>query len=182
MLSSAEILNTVIFYLCAFLVVVGAVFTILSNRIIYSLFFAVIVFFCTGIVFYLLNAEYNAIVQIAVYGVAVPILLALAIMFTDYKIDKDIYLAFSPRFIFTITASVLFVLTLFNIMLISSSVIEWLFTPQSSVDINRYEMFNAISNGLYMKFFFSFELISLIILTVIVGLSTLNLRKGKKRG
>ena len=181
-MNSAEILNSVIFYLCAFLIVTGACFTVLANRIIYSLFFAVIVFFTTGIVFFMLNAEYNAVVQIAVYGVAVPVLFAMAIMFTNYKFDKDIYLAFSPRFIFAVIAAILFVLTLFNILLISSSVIEWLFTPQSTVSINKYEMFNALSNGLYIKYFFSFELVAIIILTVIVGISTLNLRKGKKRG
>ncbi|MBR1908429.1 NADH-quinone oxidoreductase subunit J [bacterium] len=181
-MSSTEILISIIFYLSAFLIVFGALAAIFAKRIVHSLILAVIVFFTVGILFLILNAEYNAIIQFAVYGVAIPILLVFAIMFTSYKNEKNVYLAFDSRFVLAFISLVLFVLTVFNILLISSSVIDWLFTPQSALNINRYEMFNAISNGLYIKFFFSFELIALFIFIVIVGLSTLNLFREKRNG
>jgi len=181
-MNSTEILTSFLFYICAANVVLSSIFTILSKRIMYSLLFAVIVFFTVGILFLFLSAEYNAIMQIAVYGVAIPILFVLAIMFTSYKVDKSVYLSFTPRFIFTVISAILLVLTLFNILLISSSVIDWLFTPQSVISINRYEIFKAISDGLYIKFLLSFELIALLAFSVVVGLSSLNIFKGARNG
>lgn len=181
-MNSSDIFTSIIFYLCAANVIFSSIFTILSRRIMHSLLFAVILFFAVGIIFLFLSAEYNAIIQIAVYGVAIPVLFVLAIMFTSHRIDKQVYLSFTPRFIFTIISAILFVLTLFNILLISSSVIEWLFTPQSVISLNRYEMFNAISDGLYIRFLLSFEMIALLTLSVIVGLSSLNIFKGTRNG
>ena len=181
-MSSSDIFTSIIFYLCAVNLIFSSIFTILSRKIIYSIIFAVIVFFTVGIIFLFLSAEYNAIVQIAVYGIAIPILFVLAIMFTSYNIDKTVYLSFTPRFIFTVISAILFVLTLFNILLISSSVIEWLFTPQAVISINRYEIFKAISDGLYIKFLLSFEMVALLALSVIVGLSSLNIFKGVRNG
>lgn len=181
-MTSSDVLTSVIFYLSAFLILGCAIFSIISKKIIHALALSVVVFIVTAVLFFLLNAEYNAVVQIAIYGIGVPILLVFAIMFTSRKLDEDIYLSFTPKFMLSLISAVLFVLTIFNILLISSSVIDWLFTPQSNVSINRYEMMNALSNGLYVKYFFAFELISLIIFLVIVGLSTLNIFKEKKRG
>lgn len=181
-MNSSDVFISVMFYLFAFIIIVSASLSIFANRIIYSLIFAVINFFTVGFVFLFLSAEYNAVVQFSVYGVAVPILLIMAIMFTSYKADKNIYLSFTPRFIFTVISSILFVLTLFNILLISSSVIDWLFTPQSSIHINSYEMFNAISTGLYIKYLFAFELFAVLVLLVIVGLSTLITFRENKHG
>jgi len=181
-MNSNEILISIIFYLSACLIISGALFTIISKRIVHSLLFSIVVFFTVGILFFLLNAEYNAIIQFAVYGIGVPILLVLAIMFTSYKSEKNHYLIFGSRFVAAVISVILFVLTIFNILLISSSVIEWLFTPQSALTINRYEMFNAISKGLYINFCFSFELLILLLFTIVVGLSSMNLFKEKKNG
>ena len=53
------------------------------NNIFYSLLSAIIVFFIAGMFFYVLGSEYNAVIQIAIYGVAVPVIHGLAIMFTE---------------------------------------------------------------------------------------------------
>ena len=181
-MTSPDILTSVIFYLCAILIISCSIGTIISKKIIHSLALSVVVFIVTAGLFFLLTAEYNAVIQIAIYGIGIPILLVFAIMFTSQRLDKDIYLSFTPRFMLSLISAVLFVLTIFNILLISSSVIDWLFTPQSNISINRFEMMNALSTGLYVKYFFAFELISLLIFLVIVGLSTLNIFKEKKHG
>lgn len=181
-MTSADILTSVIFFVCAILIICCAVFSIFAKKIIHSLFLAVVVFFAIGALFFLLSAEYNAVIQITIYGVAIPILFAFAIMFTAQNLEENLYLSFSPRFLITLISAVLFVLTIFNILIISSSVINWLFTPNSNININRYEMINALSNTIYIKYFFAFELVSLLVFIVIVGISTLTLLKGKKHG
>lgn len=181
-MSENNILLCIIFYSCAVLIVFSAFLSIFTNRIIYSLLFAVIVFFTASGLFFLLGAEYNAVIQIAIYGIAVPILFIFAIMFTSDKLDKQIYLSFSPRFSLTMISASLFVLTIFNILIVSSSVMSWIFTPQSDIQTNKYVMFDAISSGLYINYVLAFEFVSLLLLLVIVGISSLNLFKERKRG
>lgn len=181
-MNSYELLISFIFYLCTGLILISAIFTVLSKKIVHSVLFSLITFLSIGILFFLLNAEYNAVVQISIFGVGIPILFVLAIMFTSEKVDTLTFLSFSPRFMISIITGFLFVLVLFNILLISSSVINWLFTPQTSININHYEMFDLISKGLYINFIIAFELVALLVLLVIIGLSTIGIIKEKKRG
>ena len=80
--------NPIIFYPSALLMILLALFAIGLKDIFRSLLCAISVFFLTGLVFYILGSEYNAVIQIAIYGVAVPIILGLAIMFTSHKKEK----------------------------------------------------------------------------------------------
>ena len=45
--------------------------------------------------------------------------------------------------------------------------------------INKYQMFKALSDGIFMNYALAFELFSVLLLIVIVGISTLNLTKEK---
>ena len=89
------IFNPLVFYSIATILMVFAILTITFKNIFYSLLSAIIVFFATGIIFYILGSEYNAIIQIAIYGVAIPVLFLFAIMFTSHKENKSVHLSFS---------------------------------------------------------------------------------------
>ena len=80
--------NPIVFYPSAILLIIFALLSIGLRNIFYSLISAIGVSFLAGLMFYLLGSEYNAVIQIAIYGVAVPVILALAIMFTNHK-QKD---------------------------------------------------------------------------------------------
>lgn len=177
-----SILISIMFYLCAAIIICGSLFALFINRIVYTLGFSVIVFLATGLLFLLLGAEYNAVVQIAVYGIAIPILLVFAIMFTPYYKDKSINLSFSPKFTLAVVSAILFVLTLFNIIFVSSTVLDWVFKKQASIVISRFDMFTALSNAIYSDYLQVLELFSFLLLIVVVGLSSLNLFKEDKRG
>lgn len=181
-MSSSEILISFMFYLCAGLILLSSIFVIISKKIIHSVLFSLITFISIGILFFLLKADYNAVIQISIYGIGIPILFVFAIMFTSDKQDKITFLTFTPRFITSIITGILFVIVLFNILLISSSVINWLFTPQTTININYFEMFDLISIGLYIHYIIAFEVVSLLILLTIIGISTFNIFKEKKRG
>ena len=77
--------NPLIFYPTAILMIIFAILSLKLRNIFYSLLSAIMLFFIVGLIFYLLGSEYNAVIQLAIYGVAVPIVLGLAIMFTDLK-------------------------------------------------------------------------------------------------
>ena len=77
--------NPIIFYIASFILIGFALMSMLFKNIIYSLLCAIMVFFSASIFFYILGSEYNAIIQAAIYGLAVPIIIGLSIMFTTRK-------------------------------------------------------------------------------------------------
>lgn len=176
-----DILKSLTFYGFAGAIILFALLSVFSFRILYSLLSAVCLFFLTAGIYFLLGADYNAVVQIAVYGIAVPILFILAIMFTADKEDKKTYITFKPRFFFSFLGLGVLFLSLFYLILISlglSSNSAWIMQKQT-MSINKYQMFNAIANGFFVNYALAFELFSILLLLVVVGISTLNLIKEK---
>lgn len=176
-----DILKSLIFYGFAGITILFAVLSIFSIRILYSLLCAVCVFFTVAGLYFLLGADYNAVVQIAIYGIAIPILFALAIMFTADNIDKKTYITMKARFFFSFLAiGVLFLSLIYLIgtSLSLSSNAAWIFTKQTMF-INKYQMFKAISDGFFINYVYAFELFSILLLVVVVGFSTLNVAKEK---
>lgn len=176
-----DVLKSLIFYAFAGGIILFAILSIFSVRILYSLLSAVCVFFASAGIYFLLGADYNAVVQIAIYGIAIPILFILAIMFTSDKIDKKVYITVQPRFFFTFFGiGVLFLSLIYLIStalsLNSNSV--WILQKQT-LTINIYQMFNALSEGFFTNYALAFELFSILLLIVVVGISTLNLLKEK---
>lgn len=176
-----NILKTLIFYGFAGTTILCALFSIFSMRILYSLLFAVCVFFLTAGIYFILGADYNAVIQIAIYGIAIPILFVFAIMFTAEKLDKQTYLTVKPRAFFAFFALGLLFLSLIYLLATSlslSSNSHWILQKETMF-INKYQMFRAISDGLFTNYALAFELFSVLLLMVVVGVSTLNLAKEK---
>lgn len=176
-----DILKSLIFYGFAGVTILFALLSVFSLRILYSLLAAVCVFFAVAGLYFILGADYNAVIQIALYGIAIPILFVLAIMFTSEKLDKQTYLTLKPRFFFAfLSLGVLFLSLVYLIAtsLTLSSNSNWI-TQKQTVFINIYQMFNALSDGFFVNYVFAFELFSLLLLIVVVGISTLNLIKEK---
>lgn len=176
-----DILKSLIFYGFSGAILLFAVLSIFSMRILYSLLAAVCVFFATAGIYFLLGADYNAVIQIAIYGIAIPILFVLAIMFTSDKLDKKTYITLKPRFFFSFMGIGVLFLSLIYLIATSLSLRSneaWVTLRQTLV-INKYQMFNAISDGFFINFVFAFELFSILLLIVVVGISTLNLVKEK---
>lgn len=174
-----DILKALLFYGFGGVVLLFALLSIFSIRILYSLISAVCVFFATAGLFFLLGAEYNAVVQIAIYGIAVPIMFVLAIMFTSEKLDKKTYITIQPRFFFSFFGLGVLFLALIYLIATSLSLTSneaWVMEKQTMF-INKYQMFKAISDGFFTNYVFAFELFSVLLLIVVVGISTLNLLK-----
>lgn len=176
-----DVLKSLIFYGFAGVTILFALLSVFAFRILYSLLAAVCVFFAVAGVYFLLGAEYNAVVQIAIYGLAIPILLAFAIMFTADKSDKINAISFKPRFFLGFLAIGVLFLSLVYLIATSLSLnsnVAWVLARQTMF-INKYQMFSAISQGFFVNYAYAFELFSVLLLVVIVGLSTLNLIKEK---
>lgn len=176
-----DILKSLIFYGFAGALLLFAFLSIAAFRILYSLLAAVCVFFLTAGIYFLLNADYNAVIQIAIYGIAIPILFILAIMFTAEKVDIKTYITLKPRFFFSFMSLGILFLSLVYLIATSltlSSNSAWVKQKQI-LFVNKYQMFHAISNGFFINYVFAFELFSILLLIVVIGISTLNLIKEK---
>lgn len=167
------IVNPIIYYPAAIIMILFAFLAIKFKNIFYSLLSAIIVFFFAGLLFYMLGAEFNAVIQIAVYGVAVPVLLALSIMFTDLRKDstqtdsklKYILLSFGIIFAYIIFTS---------LTLVHSN--YWLSDIKNLVVSN----IGTVADGIFVQYVFAFEIISLILTISVVGLSVLKYKRRVK--
>ena len=181
-MNELEIIKSISFYGFALAIVVFALLTLFARRILYSLLFAVILFFCTGGIFFSLGADYNAVVQIIIYGVAIPVLLLFEIMFTSAYESRKVNLSYSPRFfVGFLSASLLFMMLWYAVQfaLGLSDKLGWFFNSDMP-KTNSVEMFMAMSNGIYTNYSLPFILIGLLVLFVVVGISTLSVIKEKK--
>lgn len=180
-MAEIDVLKALIFYGFGGCILFFALLSIFSFRILYSLLAAICVFFATAGIYFILGADYNAVVQIAIYGVAVPILFVFAIMFTSDKVEKFALFSISPRFYFSfLSLGVLFISLIYLLAtsLNLSSNSDWIMQKQTMF-INKYQMFKALSDGFFDNYVFAFELLSILLLIIVVGLSTFNLGKEK---
>ena len=163
-------LESLIFYPSAIAIIVFALCSIFSEKVVYSLLWAISVFFVTAVIFYLVGAEYNAVVQLAVYGLAVPIMLALALMFTSTRIEKNT-IATTPRRYIIFFAIGLILLSVFYLVMISLNIFQVPIFASEQIDINSIRMFDAITNGFLKNYLVAFELVSALLFVVVVGVS-----------
>ncbi|MCM1004224.1 MAG: NADH-quinone oxidoreductase subunit J [Candidatus Gastranaerophilales bacterium] len=154
--------NPIVFYPVSILMILFAIAAIAFRNIFYSLLSAIMVFFLAGVLFYVLGSEYNAVIQIAIYGLAVPVILGLAIMFTNPKNNVD-----KPNS--KLTFAMCFILGLFVIA--SFSIIRFGLEIPDFYGVNPVSAMSAFGSGIFVKYVWAFELMSLILTIIVVGLS-----------
>lgn len=170
--------NIIVYYSALILIILFSALTLFFKNIFYSLLSAICVFYLTAVFFFLLGSEYNAIIQIAIYGFAVPVILGLGIMFTNLKNkeikNKDSY---SKYVLFLICG--LFVLGLFYLIMTSQVVVpdDFAITPQLQ-NISAYDNISNFAQNIFIKYIWAFELVSVILTIIVIGFSIINRRYG----
>ena len=162
--------NPIIFYPASALIILFALFAIGFKNIFRSLLSAIVVFFLTGLFFYILGSEYNAVIQIAIYGIAVPVVLGLAIMFTNTQkiLQND---SMSKMRYFLILSVGIFILAMVYLVLTSLAIMPIGFNVTDEMVKTSMQTFSAFSNGIFVRYVWAFELVSLILTIVVVGLT-----------
>ena len=166
--------NPIVFYIASFLIIVFGLFSMFIKNIIYSLLCAIIVFFSTSILFYILGSEYNAIIQAVIYGFAVPVIIGLSIMFTTGK-NNNSKKGFTLHYI-TLLAGAIFVLALVYVIMISLAMMPDSFHITELAQFNSYEVMSAFARGIFIDYVWAFELLSLLLTVVIAGFTLLSIK------
>lgn len=186
-MTDTNLINIITFYGFSLAIIASALIAIFSKKIIYALIFSALVFFFTAGLFFSLGASYNAVVQIMIYGVAVPVIFLFAVMFTSKKEDKILNLPFTPKFFLTFLSSISLIMILcystkFAVYM-NSSVAD--FFNAKMQDFSDFDSIVLLANTLFLNYQLPFILFAIILLTCVVGLSVLNLVKeirGRKNG
>ena len=163
-------LEAVVFYPTAFVLLILALVSVFTERIVNSLVAAIAVFFLVALVFYLLGAEYKAVMQLSIYGLAVPILLAIALMFTNTRNEKGSSTLGIRRYLVYCAIS-LIVLGLVYLIAVSLNITQGETFALRLTEINSYRVFDAIVEGFFGPYLVAFELVSVLLFAVVVGVS-----------
>ena len=172
--------NPIVFYLASFYIIVFALLTLFEKNVIYSLLSAVMVFFFGALFFYMLGSEYNAIIQAAIYGLAVPIIIGVSIMFapTSGKVkDKS----FVTPYV-TFMSAALFVLAFVYLVLMSLAMIPDTFRVMDVFQVNAFDAIKSFAKGIFINYVWAFELLSLLLTVVIAGIGLLRTDKRPIKG
>ena len=167
--------NPIVFYIASFLIVVFGLLSMFLKNIIYSLLCAIMVFFSAAIIFYILGSEYNAIIQAAIYGFAVPVIIGLSIMFTTGQ-NNNSKKGFTLPYI-TLLAGAIFVLALVYVIMISLAMIPDSFHITELAQFNSYEVMSAFARGIFIDYVWAFELLSLLLTVVVAGFTLLSIKR-----
>lgn len=166
--------NLIIFYISSFLIIIFVFGTLFSKNLVYSLLCAISVFLLVSIIFYILGSEYNAIIQALVYGIAVPVIIGVSIMFTSGK-KKDKKSNFLP--FLAVVISIIFLLLFADSVFISAVKTPNCFNFTDIEPFNSFDVISAFARGIFIDYVWAFELLSLLLTIVIAGLTLFNGRE-----
>ena len=150
------------FYFLSFLAVLSALMVVFSRNPIYSVLYLVITFFCVACHYLLLNAQFLAAVHIIVYAGAIMVLFLYVIMLLNLNKEDEVRKSNLFRFAAVITAGLL--------MVVLVGALRGLESTSISFDSSRNTgLVKNVGDLLFDKFLLPFEIVSILLLTAMVG-------------
>ena len=177
-----EQLNAIIFYIISVIIIFSSIAAIFTKKIMKSIFFALVTFICFGLLFFFLNALFNGVIQISIYGIALCILFAIAVMLTNNNEEETHRIKFSPAIIFAFLG-VIMILSSILIFLKETIMYDSVFKTyiNSSHILTSLDNTKQLSSELLTHNLYSFELLGLYLLIVLIGILVLLTFKGESK-
>ena len=177
-----EQLNAIIFYIISAIIIFSSIAVIFKKKIMKSVFFALVTFICFGLLFFFLNALFNGVIQISIYGIALCILFAIAVMLTNNNEEETHKIKFSPAIIFAFLG-VIMILSSILIFLKETMMYDSVFKTyiNSSHILTSLDNTKQLSSELLTHNLYSFELLGLYLLIVLIGILVLLTFKGESK-
>lgn len=177
-----EQLNAIIFYIISVIIIFSSIAVIFTKKIMKSIFFALVTFICFGLLFFFLNALFNGVIQISIYGIALCILFAIAVMLTNNNEEETHRIKFSPAIIFAFLG-VIMILSSILIFLKETIMYDSVFKTyiNSSHILTSLDNTKQLSSELLTHNLYSFELLGLYLLIVLIGILVLLTFKGESK-
>lgn len=177
-----EQINAILFYIISAIIIFSSIAVIFTRKIMKSVFFALVTFICFGLLFFFLNALFNGVIQISIYGIALCILFAIAVMLTNNNEEETHKIKFSPAIIFAFLG-VIMILSSILIFLKETMLYDSVFKTyiNSSHILTSLDNTKQLSSELLTHNLYSFELLGLYLLIVLIGILVLLTFKGESK-
>jgi NADH-quinone oxidoreductase subunit J len=157
--------ETVSFYVAAFVALVSAVLMVTRRNPMHGALLLILNFFALSVLYLTLSAQFIAIVQILVYAGAIMVLVLFVIMLLNLQNERNLTERRGwIQYIALAFAGGMFVLLARPILLWGEAT-----QPVASPAAHAIGTAEAIGQALYTRFFFPFELASILLLAAIVG-------------
>lgn len=168
-------MENIVFYIVAFVAIISAVTVVVAKSPVSSALSLIVNFFCIAGIYLLLEAQFLAIIQIMVYAGAIMVLFLFVIMLLNLREDKSLTEHFDLKKGFAVLFSASFLLEILYILSQNGSLLG-----SSSADIASFADLGTVEmvgNKLFTEFVLPFEMISVVLLTAVVGAITLAKKK-----
>jgi NADH-quinone oxidoreductase subunit J len=170
-------IQAVVFYMFAFLAVLGGVMVISARNPVHSVLFLIFVFFNAAALFLLLGAEFLAMVLVVVYVGAVAVLFLFVVMMLDIN-----FVELRQGFLHYLPVGAAIGLVLFIELAVVFA--GWHAAPDAgqmiaaaTPDIAQVTNTKALGQLIYTKYLFLFQASGMVLLVAMVGAIMLTLRK-----
>jgi NADH-quinone oxidoreductase subunit J len=170
-------IQALVFYMFAFLAVMGGVMVISARNPVHSVLFLIFVFFNTAGLFLLLGAEFLAMVLVVVYVGAVAVLFLFVVMMLDIN-----FVELRQGFLHYLPVGAAIGLVLFVELAVTYA--GWHSAPEApeliaaaTPDLSQVTNTKALGRIIYTKYLFLFQTSGLVLLVAMVGAIMLTLRK-----
>lgn len=169
-----ELLNPIVFYIFATLTLLSATAVITVRNSVRAVLFLVLTFFCSAVLWMLLQAEFLALSLIVVYVGAVMVLFLFVVMMLDVE-----YAALKQGFTRYLPLGVLAAVMVFGLI--------WWMVKDNQFAVVAVEQNSNIGtvaglgNIIYTDHFYPFELAAVILLIAIVAAISLTFRGTRMR-
>lgn len=160
------------FYLLTFLAILSALTVVFSKSPVSSALSLVVNFFCIAGLYLLMEAQFLAIVQIMVYAGAIMVLFIFTIMLLNLRDDRSLSEQFDLKKGFVVIVAIAFLLEILFVLYNQSNGFKDQ-TP-SFLELGTVE---AVGKQLFTGFVLPFEMISVLLLTAVVGAVVLAKKK-----
>jgi NADH-quinone oxidoreductase subunit J len=150
------------FYFLSFLAVLSALMVVFSRNPIYSVLYLVITFFCVGGHYLLLSAEFLFAVHIIVYAGAIMVLFLYVIMLLNLNKEDESQKTNYVRFAAVLSSGLL--------LMVIIGALRGVETAQVNVGAPaQYGMVQDLGKLLFNEFLLPFEIVSILLLSAMVG-------------
>jgi NADH-quinone oxidoreductase subunit J len=157
-----------LFAMCAAWVLLTGIGVVALKNIVHAAISMVLCFFGVAFIYVLLNAELVAIIQILIYVGAISVVILFAIMLTD-QLRGRLRLFFNQQSVFALPLVVAVAVVLTWILVTAD-------LPGATSKSQNLTL-AALANGLFNRYVFPFELVSLVLLAAMIGAILLTRRE-----
>ena len=157
-------LNDIMFYLFAGSILTFSLLTVLSRRILRSAVYLLFVLVSTAGIYFMLNYNFLAAVQLTVYAGGIIVLIIFSILLTSHVSEKAVVAPVKQQIFSALAVAAGAVLTILTIF-------KFAFVPSSSpaIEANVQNVGRALVSYNRDGFALPFEVISVLLLAAMVG-------------